>query len=421
MPILYVHGVATRDSLGFVAMTPYLRRLVAPAMSDDPDGVSITEVFWGGSGATFAWDGRSRPKSRLLGQGAVGGSVDAASRILSALIERESFDRLPDTLAGTGTSSGLISGGVSTVETVPGRLSSLTDDQLSDVLGTLIFATIQDEREAAMLALAADAIARNPDARDDLVSASTAEAEAAVIVERLEAAARAPGALVAQGSGVLTALRDRLGEALSRGLSLPAYTASILTAELRPGINELASLFLGDVFVYLAERDAPKPGDIATRVLEALSRAHAEKVARNEPLVVITHSMGGQLIYDAITYYLPNDAALKHIRIDFWCATASQVGFFEELKLFRLKNPKVKYPDKMPFPHGNLGVWWNVWDANDFLSFTADPIFEGVDDEPYDSGLSLVAAHSGYLKRASFFNRLAARLTAASGGNWVTP
>jgi len=65
------------------------------------------------------------------------------------------------------------------------------------------------------------------------------------------------------GAGVWDGLRDRLSEAVSRATSLPAYAASILAAELRPGINEMASLFFGDVFVYLAKRgEAGKPGSI---------------------------------------------------------------------------------------------------------------------------------------------------------------
>jgi hypothetical protein len=223
------------------------------------------------------------------------------------------------------------------------------------------------------------------------------------------------------GAGVLSGLRDRLGEAISRGASLPAYAMSVLAAETRPAINHMATLFLGDVFVYIDARgDAAKPGAIVQRLLTDLDAAHASGIARREPLIVITHSMGGQLVYDAVTYFIPQSTTFNHIKIDFWCATASQVGLFEELKLFRLKTP-TKTPDKIPFPHAHLGVWWNVWDSNDFLSFTARDIFDRVDDEPYNSGLSLATAHSGYLHRPSFFRRLVRKLEAASRAGWRTP
>src|SRR5690349_12940505 len=70
MPILYVHGVNTRSRDGFFALRKYLERHIAPAISSDPKSVLIDDVYWGDLAATFAWDGESRPRSRLLGQGA---------------------------------------------------------------------------------------------------------------------------------------------------------------------------------------------------------------------------------------------------------------------------------------------------------------------------------------------------------------
>jgi hypothetical protein len=136
--------------------------------------------------------------------------------------------------------------------------------------------------------------------------------------------------------------------------------------------------------------------------------------------VVVSHSMGGQIVYDALTYYLPSDPSLADIQMDFWLASASQVGFFEEAKLFHLVDARYRTGTKAPFPP-RLGTWWNVWDHNDFLSFTAADIFEGIDDEPFDSGLSLLAAHGGYLRRPSFHRRFAEKLQAARARGWVRP
>lgn len=423
MPILYVHGVATRDSLGFEGMKPYLRRIVAPAISSDPDGVAIDEVFWGGSAAAFAWKGASRPRTRLRGQGAAEAEARPADALVLSLLERQLLRRIPESPTAAAPAGGLISGTrAAGAAAPPVRLSTLTNDELSDVLTALILASGANAGQAADLAIHADAIARDPAVRVELQRAGTGAAEAAVIAGRIDQRAKGAASLAGMGSGVLGALRDRLTEALSRGTSLPAYAASILAAELRPGLNELASLFLGDVFVYLAERgDAASPGPIVELLLAKLQAAHAHKQSRGgEPVVVISHSMGGQLVYDAVTYFLPALAAPDGIRIDFWCATASQVAFFEELKLFGLKDLSIRTPAKMPFPGAHLGVWWNVWDSNDFLSFTAADVFDSVDDEAYDSGLSLLGAHSGYLQRPSFFRRLADKLARASKSSWRT-
>jgi len=187
-------------------------------------------------------------------------------------------------------------------------------------------------------------------------------------------------------------------------------------------LNEFVSNFFGDVFVYLRTRGtAAEPGEIPRRLLSKLAWARQQQHARNdEPLVVLSHSMGGQIVYDAVTHFLPGTPALHDLRIDFWCATASQVGFFEELKLFLASSGGYKTDHPVPFPPAHLGVWWNVWDHNDFLSFTAQSIIDKVDDGSYDSGMSLLEAHGGYLQRPSFYRALAAKLRAAAAQGWRT-
>jgi hypothetical protein len=218
-------------------------------------------------------------------------------------------------------------------------------------------------------------------------------------------------------------VRDRLGEALGRAVELPAYAVSIVAAELRPKLNDLVSVFLGDVFEYLRNRGAAgSPGEIPGRFLDKLRQAHQAKLARaGEPLVVLTHSMGGQIVYDALTSFVPHDPTFRDVRVDFWCATASQVGFFEEAKLFLAKDLAYKAGAPVPFPRAHLGVWWNVWDHNDFLSYTVKDIVSGAMDEPFDSGMSLVDAHGGYVRRPSFFRAFAGKLQAAKAAGWQTP
>jgi hypothetical protein len=121
-----------------------------------------------------------------------------------------------------------------------------------------------------------------------------------------------------------------------------------------------------------------------------------------------------------VSSLLPNDPDRSHVKVDFWCATASQVGFFEEAKLFLASEPRYRTGRPVPFPQRNLGVWWNVWDHNDFISFSAADIFQGVDDEAYDSGMSLLAAHGGYLKRPGFYRRCAEKLEQAKRNDWRT-
>src|SRR5205807_2167300 len=135
----------------------------------------------------------------------------------------------------------------------------------------------------------------------------------------------------------------------SRAVSAPGYTLSTVVAETREPINRMVTLFIGDVFVYLRTRDnSTSPGQIPKVVIDTLTEA--KKAAPNEPLIVLTHSMGGQIVYDLVTHFLPKSQS--SLRIDFWCATASQVGLFEEMKLFLESSPQYSKAkgNKVPFP-----------------------------------------------------------------------
>ena len=44
----------------------------------------------------------------------------------------------------------------------------------------------------------------------------------------------------------------------------------------------------------------------------------------------------------------------------------------------------------------------------------------GVDDKPFDIGMSLLAAHGGYLQRPSFYRQCAAKLRTAAQRGWRT-
>ena len=57
-----------------------------------------------------------------------------------------------------------------------------------------------------------------------------------------------------------------------------------------------------------------------------------------------------------------------------------------------------------------LGYWWNVWDYNDFISYSARNIFDEVEDDFYNTGMFLADAHGGYLVRPSFFRQFAEKL-----------
>jgi hypothetical protein len=434
VPVVFVHGVNVRDSDpgyadGLRRLEAYIRRYIAPEISADAGGVGFLPVYWGGEGVSLAWGGTSRPRTLLLGMGAADG-VGLADRVAPVAAVPATFRRLPaETMApAPPATGGLIAAGATGDRGEP-PLTDLTDDELSDVLATAALAAADDEEGRILLTLAADAVAHDPPARAAIAAendnAAQLQAAARLVEDRASADQTADGHLLPQGGFRWAGrLGNRLRELVDRAEGAPAWAVSHALLEARPKLNELVSRFIGDVLVYLNDRGRlGSPGPIPKRLLNALVEARRQQQRRDaEPIVVLTHSMGGQLVYDAVTVFLA-DPAYAGVRIDFWAAAASQVGLFEEMKLFLASDSKYgQATGKVPFPdRRRLGAWWNIYDRADVLSFTAKEIVEGIDDEEYASGVPLVGAHSGYFTSPSFFRQMAVKVAEASAQNWYRP
>jgi len=194
----------------------------------------------------------------------------------------------------------------------------------------------------------------------------------------------------------------------------PAAARSHILADLRRPLNHLGARFFGDVFCYLNGRgNSDKPGAIPQRMLDFLAEAQKVKNESGEPIIVLTNSMGGQIMYDLVTYFLPRVPSYSDIHIDLWCSVASQIGLFEEMKLFLASSSKYSKAagNRVPFPDRKyLGAWWNVWDVDDIISYSVRDIIEEVDDTPFHVGQSLLKEHIGYLQEESFYHLFAQKI-----------
>jgi hypothetical protein len=209
---------------------------------------------------------------------------------------------------------------------------------------------------------------------------------------------------------------DRWRELRRRSLWMPTHLASKAAAHARLLMSGEAVSFLGDAMAYFAARGTPAdPGPIMRRAMAGLEQARVHQVARGgEPLVVFSHSMGGQIIYELLTSFLPARDPAPELRVDFWAAASSQIGLFEEMKLFAASDPAHSPGHPVPRPGANmLGHWWNVWDPDDFLSFSVKGIVDGADDDYYTSGLGFARAHFGILRQPSFYALFGDKLRAA--------
>ncbi len=404
MPIIYMHGVNTRDAGHFASVHEYLRRIVAPAIAPDPENVSIRAADWFQLCDPPKWAGISRPRTLLVGQGA----AIERSELIDAIVAK-----VPHASAPTSS----FNSGQDTAPAQTARLDALADAELADLIAASVPTVATGALERARVGIAADRVARDPAIRARLAAARDLDEQLQIVAVAVRDDVERQSSLAAAGAlDVLKNMRDRVTESLSRAVSAPGAAVSVLAGELRPMLNDFVTLFLGDVLYYMTRRGtAAAPGPIPQVLLDALAAAQADKQARGgEPIVLLTHSMGGQIAYDTIASFLPT--VKSKIKVDFWCATASQVGFFEELNMFLASSSEYskKTEKRTPLASGNLGHWWNVWDPNDIISFTTKGIFaDGIDDQSFWSGMSVAAAHGGYLERPSFYRLFADKLKSA--------
>jgi hypothetical protein len=231
----------------------------------------------------------------------------------------------------------------------------------------------------------------------DVLRALLAEREAAVVRQKTSG-------LESFG---LSQISDRLSLAISH---LGQAAIRLLTAGgvdgMRRRYQEQAALLLGDVFVYLRSGGrVGHEGMIRDVVQEAIAHASKERDATGGKLIVVGHSMGGDIAYDLLT------AQLAEVNCDVLITVGSQVALFEELGLFcSSETSHGDAPTSLKTPKG-VRRWLNVFDRHDVLGFATSGVFGGAEDYEYDTGGCLWNAHSLYLVRPSFHRRLIERLT----------
>jgi hypothetical protein len=378
--------------------------------------VEYEPVFWGDVAAKFRWNLTSRPKTALR---RAGGNERFAG--LGSLREAGTSSPL-DTVAPAT----VVEGPVLNLPAPAGRvatppLASIPRANRPDFLADLYLAVrprrrgqnlttengtdpIVEDPSLAALADAAASVAADWD--HILADQITEDARAAQLVSAIESKLSGD-ALLRQGG--FEDWMTKAGETLKRATLWPADAVSTVFAELRPVAHEFIAYFIGDVLAYLNQREAVgRAGEIPTRLLGALQRAHERKQRTGEKIIVVTHSMGGQLFYDAITFFASADRRLAGIEIDHWISCGAQVSFFAELGLFRGQSD-VAEPQKLPRPD-HVKAWTNYYDRNDLVGFIMAPVFDGVVDLEYDTGYGLAFAHTGFLARPSFFQAVANRL-----------
>jgi len=382
MPIVFVHGVNNRDGDAYreneQARDGFLKEIVAPALGMKPGKLQVLSPYWGQHGVQFAWGMAVLPNQsaefEAFGKDA---EAEARGRVAGLLAESHADGKIVD-------------------------MARKDFRTAIDLLYASAMAGAETEEEARDLAksyeLAVSYAETSP--QPDWL----ADAEPGNFADRLNHAARASDVESFGAGGILDSLKEGVSRLLN---AAPDATAGVAGRLLRKKLNATITRFAGDAFVYLGNRGtSDNPGPIVGTVLADLRKASAISKAEGEPLVVIAHSFGGEIVYDILTYFDPG------IAIDCLITVGSQVGLFEEMKLYKVSSPAL--PPNPPVGRvvrpASLKRWLNVFDTNDVLSYQLEPVVEGVSDFHYDTGYSSFAAHGGYFMRPSFYKRMAKRL-----------
>jgi hypothetical protein len=389
MPLVFIHGVSTRDKPGYRKTErmrdALFRKFALTQITTEPATAFITNPYWGVHGASFAWNLRSIPENGLESLGA---DEEITVGLLESHPPAERADQILVQVAAEGS-----------LEDAVDLLWAAQAPHASEVEAT----------ELAELAVATAGYARDNPHPDWITTLGNDEEFVDQLATHVEASvSHVPGKAAAEeweALGGRRSLRDHLGEALSRISSIGGRTAATPAIRMvrRPLTRSLAT-FVGDVFAYLDRRGTPAaPGPIVQVITAALDDATARVKPADRPLVVVAHSMGGNIAYDILTRFRPD------INVDALVTVGSQVALFEELKLFGVSDPAIKGPQgRVPKP-GNIGAWLNVFDKNDVLGFAVNRVFADVTDYKYSTG-GAIRTHGMYFTLLSFHDRLAERL-----------
>ncbi|WP_127144938.1 hypothetical protein [Pelagibacterium montanilacus] len=167
--------------------------------------------------------------------------------------------------------------------------------------------------------------------------------------------------------------------------------------------------FLGDAMMFFARREQSEK--VRAAVIETISKAAKTARSNGETLVLIGYSMGGGVLHEVLTdpecLSRIEEAISGKLQVDLLLNVGTQVGLFEELRLFSTETDgQQRLP---PALH-----WWNVYDYNDTLAYLLKPVFPSAEDLRVDTSSHMGHAHQAYFDNSVFLQRLNARVLGAN-------
>jgi hypothetical protein len=403
MPLVFVHGVNTRKSAEYdsaeLARNALFRRYALTPIKGDAAAVRVFNPYWGDEAAKFPWNcgfaHDTQPNLESFGP-----DSDAFDQLLdSAHVEPTPAVQNNVILAAARKDFPL---GVDLLWAAAGLSAGLTEDDAADLAKVSVhvrqYASTHKDAPPAWLATTAS----DGQFAQTLLDESEKWAKSAAPPSDV-------GAPAVESFGAMDNILDRLkrGARDAADRAADAAFGRFVDGKI-PNLVRRFSTFFGDVFEYV-KQSYSHSDHIAGVVADQVREAGAIAITNNEPLLCIGHSMGGNILYDLLT-----DPDQENLPVcDLFVTVGSQVGLFEELKLFRSSvkdfpaNPTIRVPITR---HPLIKKWTNVFDRADPFGYPASTIFAGVKDFSYDTEVTSLSAHGAYFLQPGFHERLRERI-----------
>ena len=386
MPLVFVHGVSVRAGESYDRQLEFRDESFRRHVLKRAD-VAVLNPYWGDLGATAAWEHASLPGERLLMLEALGSQDPVPVEQVLKAEEAAGYTRPRSVLLGVAREE--------FAEAVALLVSTAVEESGIDAEELVRVATLLHDYASAV---------PNPDWVHEVANDYT-------FLERLRRESeewrdRTGGSVLLDSPGDPQALAeaddtvwDGLRAAIERIRDAIAnWHWGQPGRSLRRTIQPYVTNFFGDIFVYLKSRGTrEQPGGIVERITASL-RAAAQLATPADPLIVVAHSMGAAIVYDALSHFATD------VEVDTLVTVGSQVSWFEEMKLFASSDagiPNARHR-RAPKP-SNIETWLNIIDTSDYLSYAVEPIFAGTTDLSFDSGRGPLAAHTEYFKDVGFY------------------
>lgn len=367
--LVFVHGVATRDSTDYHAAIENQNKLFRELLFVQAE-VTIHSPMWGQYVPAIPH-----------------GVFETDQGVTTYSLNVDNAAGLGGGLTGGGEAGGAAEISIGAV----GKQSPVA--ALDAICSEMADRAAQEDRPFQPEELHAFRKASELIASGNAASAFTGDASPETIADQLKAGAPASFGIGSYIRDAVSAVTDRVYNTVS----------TVGFDAVRGNLSPAIGLFLGDVFVYL--KNGERREWIRGEVGKALAAAHDEAKAGKGPLVVVGHSMGGVILVDMLTD--PGAASLPEgLKVDALLTVGSQPGFFAALDLLAHGLPagsERRRPDC-------VANWLNVFDPIDPLAFRTDMIFDDAVDLSFDSVAGITDAHSKYFQRPQFYSRSRKRL-----------